>query len=61
VTKNLMEFAMEYSGAWAARDPDAIAAMHTEDSVFAMHEVSARAAVRELIATLVTRRARFAF
>jgi len=28
--------------------------MHTEDSVFAMHEVSARAAVRELIATLVT-------
>ena len=58
MTKNLMEFAMEYSGAWAAHDPDAIAAMHTDDSVFELHEVSApaagRAAVRDLIATLVT-------
>ena len=56
--KSLMEFAMEYSGAWAARDPDAIAAMHTEDSVFELHGVTApavgRAAVRDLIASLVT-------
>jgi steroid delta-isomerase-like uncharacterized protein len=58
VAKNLMEFAMEYSAAWAAHDPDAIAAMHTEDSVFELHDVSApaagRAAVRDLIAALVT-------
>ena len=58
MTKNLMEFATEYSGAWAAHDPDSIAAMHTEDSVFELHELSApaagRAAVRDLIATLVT-------
>lgn len=53
-----MEFAKEYSDAWAAHDPDAIAAMHTDDSVFELHEVHApatgRAAVRDLIATLVT-------
>jgi steroid delta-isomerase-like uncharacterized protein len=53
-----MEFAREYSGAWAAHDPDGIAAMHTEDSVFELHEVSApaagRVAVRDLIAALVT-------
>ena len=53
-----MEFAKEYSGAWAAHDPDAIAAMHTDDSVFELHAVGApatgRAAVRDLIATLLT-------
>jgi len=58
VTKNLMEFAHEYSGAWAAHDPDAIAAMHTDDSVFELHgahvPATGRAAVRDLIATLVT-------
>jgi ketosteroid isomerase-like protein len=58
VSKNLMEFAMAYSGAWAAHDPDAIAAMHTEDSVFELHDVGAPAtgqeAVRHLIAMLLT-------
>ena len=47
----------EYSGAWAAHDPDAIAAMHTDDSVFELHGAGAsakgRAAVRNLIATLL--------
>src|SRR6202521_175408 len=56
MSKNLMEFAKEYSGAWAAHDPAAIAAMHTDDSVFELHDVGAlaigRAAVRELIEAL---------
>jgi steroid delta-isomerase-like uncharacterized protein len=58
MSKSLMEFAKEYSGAWAMHDPDAIAAMHTDDSVFDLHDVGAsatgRAAVRDLIATLLT-------
>ena len=58
MSKNLMEFAKEYSGAWAVHDPAAIAAMHTEDSVFELHDVGApatgRAAVRELIEALLT-------
>ena len=51
-----MEFAKEYSGAWARHDPDAIAAMHTDDSVFELHDVASAtggAAVRDLIATLL--------
>jgi ketosteroid isomerase-like protein len=58
MTKSLVEFAKEYSGAWAAHDPDAIAAMHTDDSMFELHDVGApatgRAAVRDLIAILLT-------
>jgi steroid delta-isomerase-like uncharacterized protein len=58
MSKHLMQFAMEYSGAWAAHDPAAIAAMHTDDSVFELHDVGApatgRAAVRELIEALLT-------
>ena len=53
----LMDFAKEYGGAWAARDPDAIAALHTDDSVFELHDVRAAATgreeVRELIAALI--------
>jgi ketosteroid isomerase-like protein len=53
-----MEFAKDYSGAWAVHDPDAIAAMHTDDSVFDLHDVgppaTGRAAVRDLIAALLT-------
>ena len=56
--KSLMEFAQEYSRALAVHDPDAIAAMHTDDSVFELHEVGApatgRAAVRDLIGALLT-------
>jgi ketosteroid isomerase-like protein len=58
MSKNLMEFAKEYSRAWAVHDPAAIAAMHTDDSVFELHDVGApatgRAAVRELIEALLT-------
>jgi steroid delta-isomerase-like uncharacterized protein len=58
MSRNLAEFAKEYSGAWALHDPDAIVAMHTDDSVFDLHDVGAsaigRAAVLDLIATLLT-------
>ena len=57
MSKSLVEFAKEYSSAWAVHDPDAIAAMHTDDSVFDLHDVGApatgRAAVRDLIAALL--------
>ena len=58
MTKNLMEFATEYSRAWAAHDPAAIVAMHTDDSVFELHDIgtpaTGRAAVRKLIEALLT-------
>ena len=58
MSNSFVEFAKRYSGAWAVHDPDAIAAMHTDDSVFELHHVgmaaTGRAAVRELIATLFT-------
>jgi ketosteroid isomerase-like protein len=58
VGQSLVEFAKEYSSGWAVHDADAIAAMHTDDSVFELHDVGApatgRAAVRELIAALLT-------
>ena len=57
MTTSLVEFATAYSGAWASHDPDAITAMHTEDSVFDLHDVGAaatgRVAVRDLIAALL--------
>ena len=58
MSKSFVEFAKEYSGAWAVHDPDAIAAMHTDDSVFELYGAGAaatgRGAVRDLIATLLT-------
>jgi hypothetical protein len=57
MTTSLVEFATEYSGAWASHDPDAIMAMHTDDSVFDLHGLGAsatgRVAIRDLIATLL--------
>ena len=50
------EFAMSYSRAWAEHDPDAIVAMHTDDTVFHIHgdaePATGHAAVREAIAAL---------
>jgi ketosteroid isomerase-like protein len=47
---------MSYSRAWAEHDPDAIVAMHTDDTVFHMHgyaeSATGRAAVRDAIAAL---------
>lgn len=57
MNRSLMEIAKEYSGAWAAHDPDAIAAMHTDDSVFHLHDIAApatgRGAVRDLVVALL--------
>jgi steroid delta-isomerase-like uncharacterized protein len=50
------EFAMRYSRAWAEHDPDAILALHTDDTVFHMHgyadPATGTAAARDAIATL---------
>jgi ketosteroid isomerase-like protein len=57
VSQPLPEFAVKYSREWAAHDPDTIAAMHTEDSVFHLHDIGppaeGRAGVRNLIAHLL--------
>lgn len=54
MTANTIEIAIKYGEAWASHDPDAIAALHTDDSVFHLHDISpaaeGRAAVREMIA-----------
>ena len=51
-----IEFATRYSAAWARHDPDAIVAMHTEDTVFHMHGMAEPAigalATRDAIAAL---------
>ena len=50
------ELAIKYSEAWAAHDPDAIVAMHTDDTVFHVHgggePNTGREAVREAIRTI---------
>ena len=57
MSKSLSEIAMQYSRTWAAHDPDAIAAMHTDDSVFHLHDIGApasgRGAIRDLVAALL--------
>ncbi|GAC1380198.1 MAG: hypothetical protein NVSMB4_09180 [Acidimicrobiales bacterium] len=53
MSRSTAEFAEAYSKAWADHDPDAIVAMHTEDSVFHQHGLGepavGRAAVREAV------------
>lgn len=50
---NIVELAIKYGEAWSAHDTDAIAALHSEDSVFHVHDIGpaaeGRAAVREMI------------
>ena len=57
MSKSLVDIAKEYSRAWAEHDPDAIAAMHTDDSVFHLHDIctpaTGRPAVRALIVALL--------
>ena len=57
MSRSVLELAKEYSRAWAEHDPDAITAMHTDDSVFHLHDIAApaagRGAVRDLIVTLL--------
>lgn len=47
-----------YNAAWNAHDPEAIVALHTEDSVFCNHtsggEAQGREAIRQLVAKVFT-------
>jgi steroid delta-isomerase-like uncharacterized protein len=51
-----LDLAMRYHAAWAAHDPDAIIALHTQDTVFHTHGMGeanvGRAATREAIVGL---------
>lgn len=62
---SLAPLAVRYSKAWADRDPDAIVAMHSEDTVFHEHGVGepaeGRAAVRARIAELFAQTPDLAF
>jgi len=55
----------DYLAAWASRDPDRIAAMHTDDTRFEIHAgggpVHGRAAAREAFAGLFAQWPDFAF
>jgi ketosteroid isomerase-like protein len=57
MTLTVQELAMQYSRAWADRDPDAILALHTENTVFHMHDIAepacGQAAVRDAIAAVL--------
>lgn len=48
-----VELASNYHAAWAARDPDAILALHTADSVFEMHGLGEAAVGADEIRSLV--------
>jgi steroid delta-isomerase-like uncharacterized protein len=51
---DIQELAIQYAQAWGERDPDAIIALHTEDTVFHIHGEGAEPAVgREAARALV--------
>lgn len=57
---DIQALAIRYGKAWAARDLDAIMALHTEDTVFQVHgdngkAVTGAAAVREAFGTVLAR------
>src|SRR3954451_22269148 len=49
----ITDLAMRYSAAWASHDPDAIVAMHTDDSVFEIHGAGQPAVGREAVRTSI--------
>ena len=57
MSRSVLELAKEYSRAWAEHNPDAITALHTDDSVFHLHDIAAPAtglgAVRDMIVILL--------
>lgn len=65
VAHDLQQITERYFAAWEARDPDAIAALHTEDTQFWTHlgtePVTGREAVRETFAGLFERFPDFGF
>jgi steroid delta-isomerase-like uncharacterized protein len=46
---DLSQLAIRYSQAWAKHDPDAIVALHTDDTVFHMHDVTEPASGRDAV------------
>jgi steroid delta-isomerase-like uncharacterized protein len=56
MTDTTTDLAIRYGAAWAAHDPDAIVALHTDDTVFHMHgggdPAEGRSAVREAIVAI---------
>jgi uncharacterized protein (TIGR02246 family) len=46
----ILQLAVAYGEAWSQRDPEAIAALHTEDSTFHLHDVMQPYVGREAIA-----------
>jgi uncharacterized protein (TIGR02246 family) len=62
---DLQAISERYFQAWEARDPDAIVALHTEDTRFQTHlglePVTGRAAIRETFAELFERFPEFGF
>jgi steroid delta-isomerase-like uncharacterized protein len=56
MTDTTADLAIRYGAAWANHDPDAIVALHTDDTVFHMHgggdPAAGRAAVREAIVAI---------
>ena len=57
MSAEIQDLAVRYGTAWAARDVDAIMAMHTEDTVFHLHgggePAIGRTATREAIETVL--------
>jgi hypothetical protein len=51
--EEVVELARRYGQAWAARDADAITAMHTENSVFHVHDIGAPAVGRDAVRALI--------
>ena len=56
MTETTVDLAVRYGAAWAAHDPDAIVALHTDDTVFHMHgggdPAHGRPAVRRAIVAI---------
>ena len=63
--KTLAESFDRYVAAWAVHDPDAIADLHTDDTIFWLHHgqdpVSGREAVRDTFATMFKQLPDFGF
>jgi len=54
VSTEMQELAIRYAQAWGQRNPDAIIALHTEDTVFHVHGEGAEPAVgREAVRALI--------
>jgi ketosteroid isomerase-like protein len=56
---DIRELALEYARAWAARDLDAVMALHTDDTIFQVHRdndapAEGATAVREAFSALLT-------